>query len=172
MWGLGEGDWRSALSLLELDVSTGQGSLCTAGRGASYIITSNGFRPLATPGQLLATQPEAVFSHERFTLNSRDALLMFSPLPATIFQKYALEFNDLLRYAHGLLGKPARETIDLLTRRWLELGLPYDVEKSLLWLTKNEATPKKKPRPTSTSLVGSDSGNPTGLKSRRVRKSR
>lgn len=172
MWGLGEGDWRSALSLLELDLSTGQGSLCTAGRGASYIITANGFRPLATPGPLLATQPEAVFSHERFTLNSRDALLMFSPLPAKIFQKCALEFNDLLRTAHGLLGKPAREIIDLLTRRWLELGLPYDVEKSFVWLTRNEATPKKKPRPIATSLVGSDSGTPTGLKSRRIRKSR
>lgn len=167
LWGLGEGDWRSAMSLVEIDPASGQGCLCTAGRGISFLISTNGFRPLATSGPLLATQPEAVFSVERFTLEPRDVLLMFSPLPPKVVQQSAHEFNELLRTAHGLLSKPAKYAIDQLSRRWIELGLPYDVEKSIVWIARANPTPKKKPRPLAQTLSsGSD------LKPRRTRKSR
>lgn len=167
LWGLGEGDWRSAMSMVELDPATGQGSLCTAGRGNSFLITTNGFRPLATSGPLLATQPEAVFSVERFTLEPRDVLLMFSPLPAKIIQQSAHEFNELLRTAHSLLGKPAKEVIDKLSRRWLELGLPYDVEKSMLWITRTNPSGKKKPRPLAQTLSSSGNSKPRGTRKSR-----
>lgn len=167
LWGLGEGDWRSAMSMVEIDPATGQGSLCTAGRGNSFLITTNGFRPLATSGPLLATQPEAVFSVERFTLEPRDVLLMFSPLPAKIIQQSAHEFNELLRTAHSLLGKPAKEVIDKLSRRWLELGLPYDVEKSMLWITRTNPSGKKKPRPLAQTLSSSGNSKPRGTRKSR-----
>lgn len=166
MWGLSDGDWRCALSLVELDPATGQGSLCTAGRNSSFLITTNGFRPLATSGPPLATQPEAVFSVERFTLEPLDVLLMFSPLPPKIVQQSAHQFNELLMAARGLLGRPAKEAISTLTRKWLELGLPYDVEKTLLWITRTNPPPKKKTRPLAQSLVSS------GSKPRRTRKDR
>ncbi len=156
MWGLGEGDWRSSMSIVEIDLTTGQGCLCTAGRGSSFIVAANGFRPLSTSGPLLATQPDAVFSVERFTLDYRDALLMFSPLPAKVFQQSAHQFNELLKIAHSLLGKPAKVVVEQLTRRWLELGLPYDVEKSLLWVARTPNAAKKKPRPMAESLSSSD----------------
>lgn len=167
LWKLGEGDWRSTMSLVEIDPATGQGCLCTAGRGSSFLITTNGFRPLATSGPLLATQPDAVFSVERFTLEPRDVLLMFSPLPAKIIQQSAHEFNELLRTAHGLLGKPAKEVIDRLAKRWLELGLPYDVEKSMLWITRSNPSAKRKPRPLAQTLSSSGDSKPRGTRKSR-----
>lgn len=160
MWGLGEGDWRSSMSIVEIDLTTGQGCLCTAGRGSSFIVTANGFRPLSTSGPLLATQPEAVFSVERFTLDYRDALLMFSPLPAKVIQQSAHQFNELLKVAHSLLGKPAKVIVEQLTRRWLELGLPCDVEKSLLWVARTPYAAKKRPRPIAESLSSSGPSKP------------
>jgi hypothetical protein len=159
LWGLGEGDWRSTLTLIEINPSDGHGSICNAGRGISYLLSQRGFRPLSAASPLLATQPEAVFSTERFVLNHKDALLSFSPLPVKLMQHSAQSLNELVQYALKLLELPAKDALAELSKRWLELGLPYDLQRSILWISRVTPVSKPKRTPVAT-VVGSSPSKP------------
>ena len=164
LWGLGEGDWRSTLTLIEINPSDGHGSICNAGRGVNYLLSQRGFRPLSAAGPLLATQPEAVFSTERFVLNHKDALLSFSPLPAKLMQHSAQSLNELVLYAVKLLEMPAKVALAELSKRWLELGLPYDLHRSILWISRVAPVSKPKKSPVATAAGSSPSKPRRGRK--------
>lgn len=78
LWSMNDADWTASLALMQLNPSTGYGSICTAGNVHAFIVSSRGFRPLGTPRTRIAMQPDTLFASNRFILQPGEILVAFT----------------------------------------------------------------------------------------------
>ncbi len=78
LWGMQDADWTASMGLIQINPTTGYGSICSAGEIQSFVISHRGFRPIGTHGLKVATQPDTIFQSDRFCLQPGEIFLAFT----------------------------------------------------------------------------------------------
>ncbi len=77
-WSRTEANWIANLAMLQINPSTGYGSICNAGDMQSYIVSSRGFRPIGVARTAIGRQPDTDFSTNRFVLQPGEIFVSFT----------------------------------------------------------------------------------------------